>query len=70
MASSKHSVCEVAVLKLSKAAALCVFDDEDNTELWVPYSLIENPEDLDEAAGKCEIGIEKWFLRKHDLLDE
>lgn len=41
---------------------------EDGRSLWIPRSVIEDGEDLDESKfGGGEIEVKSWFAEKEDL---
>lgn len=68
---AKYTTMHVAVGTLTdKAAELTFHEDtkEENT-LWVPLSLIEDPDALDvlDDNGCAEISVAKWFLQKNDI---
>jgi hypothetical protein len=61
--------CEV--VRTTERAVLIVFDvkspsgEEDEVELWVPRSVCEEGDGLDE--GDKDIRVKRWFVEKNDL---
>ena len=51
-----------AVIHRTEKAVLLLFGAE---EAWVPLSVIDDPEDLDEDGG--EVGVQYWFVEKEGL---
>lgn len=68
---AKFTDIEVFVgTRTDKAALLTFFPGTDNEEeIWVPLSVIEDPDVLDEVDddGNVDVSIAKWFLKKNDI---
>lgn len=54
-----------AVLKETDAALLVGIDDR---ELWIPKSVLESHDDLDEDTGETTIYVAEWFANKEGLI--
>ena len=61
----------VSVVSRTDSAALCIFheDTSNETELWVPLSVIEDESALDDEDedANVTISIKKWFLKNNDI---
>jgi len=68
---SKFTDMEVFVgTRTAKAVQLTFFPDtDDETILWVPFSVLEDPDRVDEVDddGKVDISIATWYLQKNDI---
>ena len=71
---AKYTEMTVCVTGMTDHAAQCVFHEDmpEETEIWVPLSLIEDPSVLDDpdatdADGNITISVAKWFLKKNDI---
>jgi hypothetical protein len=70
MPQHDYASCTVIVTALSKKACLCAFDPPyvpKTVEHWVPYSQIDNPEDVDRNATSCDLEISRWWLSQNDI---
>lgn len=63
-----HTTMHVEVSSVTGQAALLKFPEQDDEELWVPLSLIDNPDDLELYDGEpIALDIAKWFLKKNGV---
>jgi hypothetical protein len=62
---------KVYISSKTDKAVKCIFheDQPEETEVWVPLSVIDDTEPLDnlDPDGCCNIVIKKWFLIKNDV---
>jgi hypothetical protein len=70
MPQTKTDRITVNCIRMGKAAVLCVAPNANKgkgRECWIPYSLIENPQDIDVSKPECELDIHTWFVTKEGL---
>lgn len=67
MPETEYYPISVQCLRTSDKAVLVLDPGRptDQQELWIPFSLIDNPEDVDvETFDLAELLVAEWFLEK------
>lgn len=68
---AKFTDMKVSVGTRTSSAVMLTFheDEPEENEIWVPLSLIEDTDVLDDldSEGNCIVSIEKWFLKQADI---
>lgn len=66
---ASHTTLKVAVTGRTDRAIQVIFYEDlpEEQELWVPLSVLEDPDIEEDDDGDAEITIAKWFLIKNDI---
>lgn len=69
MSASDYVHLDVKLIKAETDKALLLVMDDDS-EHWVPISLITDSEEYEAGLKNCTVSVARWFCEKEGLVDE
>ena len=64
-----HLTVKLIVAQTEKAFLLRLDDDEEQ-EVWIPFSQLADPDDYSVGDADVEIAVTRWIAREKGLCDE
>jgi hypothetical protein len=53
----------------TEKAALCFLEDREE-EVWIPFSQMEDPDNVSVGDKNCTISVTRWWAEKQGIEDE
>ena len=50
-------------------AILCVLDNDDEDEVWIPLSQVNDPKNYGKGDKNCTVSVSEWWAKKNDMID-
>lgn len=69
MSASNYVHLDVKLIKAETDKALLLVL-EDDSEYWVPLSLVADSDDYRKGQKNCTVSVAEWFAKKEGLVDE